>query len=57
MHCNLSDEKMHASYIRPCINKKKNLLVAQSDALQSFAFLLHNSLNNSISLNDWWKLT
>ena len=53
MHCNLSDDKMHASYIRPCINKKKkkkkNLLVAQSDALQSFAFLLHNSLNNSIS--------
>ena len=46
MHCNLSDDKMHASYIRPCINKKKNknLLVAQSDALQSFAFLLHNGL-------------
>ena len=49
MHCNLSDDKMHATYIRPCINKKKkkkkkNLLVAQSDALQSFAFLLHNGL-------------
>ena len=45
MHCKLSDDKMHASYIRPCINKKKkNLLVAQSDALQSFAFLLHNGL-------------
>ena len=23
MHCNLSDDKMHATYIRPCINKKK----------------------------------
>ena len=51
MHCNLSDDKMHASYIKPCINnkKKKNLLVEHSDALQSFVFPLHNSLNNSIS--------
>ena len=26
MHCNLSDDKMHASYIKPCINKKKKLV-------------------------------
>ena len=51
MHSNLSDDKMHASYIKPCINIKikKNLLVEHSDALQSFVFPLHNSLNNSIS--------
>ena len=28
MHCNLSDDKMHASYIKPCINKKKKKLVS-----------------------------
>ena len=48
MHCNLSDDQMHNSYIEPCINQKKtrknDWLVAQSDALQSLAFLVNNSL-------------
>lgn len=42
--CNLSDDKpVHASDIKP-VSTENDWLVAQSDAFQSFAFLLNNSL-------------